>query len=141
MIKKKNLSKKDLATWNKYIQNPTDLVDKDNVDKKKVFKSFRFRYDLHGFSLFDANKKTEELIFFCLRKNYKEILLITGKGIHSNSDEDVYISKDLSKLKYSVPDFINSNSELSKYVSSISSANDIDGGEGAIIIKLKKIIE
>ena len=106
-----------------------------------MFKSFRFRYDLHGFSLFDANKKIEELIFFCLRKNYKEILLITGKGIHSNSDEDVYISKDLSKLKYSVPDFINSNSELSKYVSSISSANDIDGGEGAIIIKLKKIIE
>ena len=67
--------------------------------------------------------------------------MITGKGIHSNSDEDVYISKDLSKLKYSVPDFINSNSDLSKYVSSISTASDTDGGEGAIIIKLKKIIE
>ena len=64
MIKKKNLSKKDLATWNEYIQNPTDLVDKDNIDKKKEFKSFRFRYDLHGFSLLDANRKIEELIFF-----------------------------------------------------------------------------
>ena len=67
--------------------------------------------------------------------------MITGKGIHSNSDEDVYISKDLSKLRYSVPDFINSKPELSKCVSSILTANDIDGGEGAIIIKLKKIIE
>ena len=138
MIKKKSLSKKDLETWNKYIKNPTDLVDKDNFYKRKI-NLFRFKYDLHGFSLLDANKKIEELIVFCANKNYKEILLITGKGIHSNTDKDVYASKDLSKLKYSVPDYIKSNTDLSKYVSSISSANNLDGGEGAIIIKLKKL--
>ena len=139
MIKKKTLSKKDLETWNKYIKNPTDLVDKDFVFKKKESKSLRFRYDLHGFSLLDANKKIEELIMFCVKKNYKEILLITGKGIHSNTDKDVYASKDLSKLKYSVPDYIKTNKDLSKHVSSISSASNLDGGDGAIIIKLKKL--
>ena len=139
MIKKKSLSKKDLETWNKYIKNPTDLVDKDNIHKKKESKPIRFRYDLHGFSLLDANKKIEELIIYCVNKNYKEILLITGKGIHSNTDQDVYASKNLSKLKHSVPDYIKTNTDLSKYVSSISSASNLDGGEGAIIIKLKKL--
>ena len=141
MIKKKSLSKEDLEVWNKYIKNPTDLVDKDNIYKKKEFKSYRFRYDLHGFSLLEANKKIEELIIFCANKNYKEILLITGKGIHSNTEKDVYASKNLSKLKYSVPDYIKANTDLSKYVSSISSASNLEGGEGAIIIKLKKIKE
>ncbi len=139
MIKKKSLSKKDLETWNKYIKNPTDLVDKDNIYKKKESKSLRFRYDLHGYSLLDANKKIEELIIFCVNRNYKEILLITGKGIHSNTNKDVYVSKDLSKLKHSVPDYIKTNADLSKHVSSISSASNLDGGEGAIIIKLKKL--
>ena len=137
--KKKNISSEDLDTWNEYIKNPTDLVDKDKINKKKKPKSFRFQFDLHGFTLLDANKKIEELIIFCVNKNYKEILLITGKGIHSDTDKNVYVSKDLSKLKYSVPNFIKSNSDLSKYVSSISSANDLDGGEGAIVIKLRKL--
>ena len=139
MIKKKSLSKEDLETWNRYIKNPTDLVNKDNIYKEKKSKSYRFHYDLHGYSLTDANKKVEELINFCAKKNYTEILLITGKGKHSNTDKDVYASKDLSKLKYSVPDYIKTNTDLSKYVSSISSASNSDGGEGAIIIKLKKL--
>ena len=139
MKKKKDISKEDLDTWTQYIKNPEDLIDKDAVYKQKDSKSLRFRYDLHGYSLIDANKKIEELIIFCAKKNYKEILLITGKGIHSNTDRDVYVSKNLSKLKYSVPDFIKSNLDISKYVSSISNANNLDGGEGAIIIKLKKL--
>ena len=140
MIKKK-ISKEDLDTWKKYIKNPKDLVDKDNVYKisVRVSDGTNSRYDLHGFSLLDANKKIAELIIFCSNKNYKEILLITGKGIHSNTDKDVYSSKDLSKLRHSVPDYIKNNTDLSKYISSISSASAFDGGEGAIIIKLKKL--
>ncbi len=139
MIKKKNISKEDLDTWKNYIKNPTGLIDKDNIYKKRESKTLRFRYDLHGFSLIDANKKIAELIIFCSNKNYKEILLITGKGIHSNTDKNVYASKDLSKLRHSVPDYIRNNTDLSKYISSISSASSLDGGEGAIIIKLKKL--
>ena len=79
------------------------------------------------------------MILSCVKKNYKEILFITGKGIHSNTDKDVYISKDLSKLKYSVPEFIKSDLDLSKHILSVSNADLSDGGDGAIIIKLKRL--
>ena len=76
-----------------------------------------------------------------MSNKYKEILLITGKGLHSNTAEDTYISQDLSKLRFSVPEFINNNDELNKHVVSISEASLDDGGEGAILIKLKKFIK
>ena len=122
MIKKKNITQDDIDTWQNYTKNPSDIIDKDSVCTKIDSKKERFRFDLHGYSLLEANDKIEELIFLCLKNNYKEILLITGKGIHSNTDKDVYASKDLSKLKYSVPDYIKSNLNLSQYISSISDA-------------------
>ena len=101
--------------------------------------SNRYRYDLHGFTLIEANEKVKEIILSCIKKNYNEILLITGKGIHSNVEQDVYASQDLSKLKYSVPEFIKSDSEISKYITSIKNADRKDGGDGAIVIKLKRL--
>ena len=89
--------------------------------------------------MLDANIKVKEIVLSCIKKRYREILFITGKGIHSNSDEDVYASKDFSKLKNSVPDYIKSDLNLSKYVSSVSQADIEDGGDGAIIVKLKKL--
>ena len=138
MIKKKNISQEDIHTWKNYIKNPTDITDKDNIQNDSQ-SSYRFKYDLHGFTLLEANEKIREIILSCVRKNYKEILLITGKGIHSKTEKDVYASKDLSKLRYSVPEYIKADLDLSKYVMSISSATKIDGGDGAIIIKLKKL--
>ena len=139
MTKKKNISQEDINTWKDYIKNPTDIVDKDYVQKTNLSKGHRFRFDLHGFNLIDANHKVKEIILSCVKKNYKEILFITGKGIHSNTDKDVYISKDLSKLKYSVPEFIKSDLDLSKHILSVSNADLSDGGDGAIIIKLKRL--
>ena len=138
MKKKRNISQKDINIWNEYIKDPKDIIDKD-LSKKRVNNNLRFKYDLHGHNLLEANKKVKEIIYLCLEKNYREILFITGKGIHSNVDTDVYISKDLSKLKHSVPEFIKSSPELFKYVSSMSTASREDGGEGAITIKLKKL--
>jgi DNA-nicking Smr family endonuclease len=86
----------------------------------------------------EANKKVKEIIEYCLKNKFKELLLITGKGIHSKSDEDAYISKNLGKLKYSVPEFIKT-SELNKFIISIDDADKKDGGEGAIIIRLKNL--
>ena len=74
-----------------------------------------------------------------LEKKYSEILLVTGKGIHSNTDQDVYVSNELSKLKYSIPDYIKSDNDLFSKISSISKADPQDGGDGAIIVKLKKL--
>ena len=139
MIKKKNISQEDINTWKNYIKNPTGVTDKDNIQKGSQLDHYRFKYDLHGFTLLEANEKVKEIILLCVKKNYKEILFITGKGIHSNTEKNVYASKDLSKLRYSVPEYIKSDLDLSKHIVSISSADKIDGGDGAIIIKLKKL--
>ena len=139
MTKKKNISQEDINTWKNYIKNPKDLIDKDSSKNENASDNNRYKYDLHGFTLLEANEKVKKIILSCVEKNYKEILLITGKGIHSNTEQDVYASKDLSKLRYSVPEYINSNLSLSKHIVSISEADKKNGGDGAIIIKLKKL--
>ena len=139
MNKKKNISQEDIDTWKNYIKNPTDIINKDNQKNNTKSNSYRYIYDLHGSTLLEANEKVKKIILSCVKKNYKEVLLITGKGIHSNTDKDIYVSKDLSKLRYSVPEYIKSNFDLFKYVLSIGSALKEDGGDGAIIVKLKKL--
>ena len=139
MSKKKDLSKEDKKTWETYIKNPADIFDKEkNLFQEKKRKE-RFKHDLHGYSLDEANQKVKEIIISCANENYKEILLITGKGLHSTSDRDSYVSKEFSKLKYSVPDFIKNNNDLKKLITSITDADRIDGGEGAILIRLKNL--
>ena len=87
----------------------------------------------------EANNKVSEIIKYCISNKFKELLLITGKGIHSTNDNDAYTSQDLGKLKYSVPEFLKTNLELNKFIISINDAEKKDGGEGAIIIKLKNL--
>ena len=99
------------------LENTSFVPDKDQKYQSKNTNE-KLRYDLHGFSLNEANIKVKQLIKSCSEKNIREILLITGKGLHSNNN-DVYKSSDLSKLRYSVPEFINSNPEISKLVLSI----------------------
>ena len=139
MIKKKDLSKEDKETWDNFTRQPSDIYDKDLQIADDNPRKNRLRYDLHGFTLEDANKKVKDLILSGIRNKYKEILLITGKGLHSNTEEDTYVSKNLSKLRFSVPEFINSCDELSRFVVSISEASLKDGGSGAILIKLKNL--
>ena len=138
MIKKKNLSQDDKKVWEDFIKDPSNIYDKDNNDEKKSRKE-RFKFDLHGLNLDNANKKVREVLFFCVENKYKELLLITGKGIHSSNYKDAYTSKDFGKLKFSVPDFINSDVELKKLIISIKEADIKDGGEGAILIRLKNL--
>ena len=139
MIKKKEPNQEDIKAWKDYIKNPSDIYDKDKGISNTNHRRERYKFDLHGFNLDEANKKVKEIIDHCIKNRFKEILLITGKGIHSTSDEDAYISQKLGKLKYSVPEFIQNNSELNKLVISISNADKNDGGEGAILIKLKNL--
>ena len=139
MTKHKNLSPEDKKNWEDYIKNPSDIFDKDKTNSINTEKKNRFRFDLHGFTLDQANKKVKEIILSCTEKKYKEILFITGKGKHSTNDKDIYTSNDLGRLKYSVPEFINSDQELRALIVSIQDAKIKDGGEGAIIIKLKNL--
>ena len=138
MIKKKDLSKEDSEVWQSYIENPTDVYDKD-LGKKSINRKERFKFDLHGYTLDEANKKVKEIIISSSKNKYREILLITGKGLHSTSGEDTFVSNDLSKLRFSVPDFINSDDELKNYIISIEESEKKDGGDGAILIKLKNL--
>ena len=139
MIKKKEPNQEDKKTWEDYIKNPSDIYDKDKNLSNNSQRKDRYKFDLHGFTLDEANKKVRDLINHCIKNNFRELLLITGKGIHSNSEEDAYISKELGKLKYSVPEFIKTNSDLNKLIISINDAERKDGGGGAIIIKLKNL--
>ena len=139
MIKKKDTNQEDKKTWEDYIKNPFDIYDKDQATSNKFKRKNRYKFDLHGFTLDEANIKVKEIIEHCIKNKFKELLLITGKGIHSTNDGDTYISKDLGKLKYSVPEFIKTNPELNKLIISINDAENKDGGEGAIIIKLKNL--
>ena len=137
MIKKKELPEEDVKIWENYTKDPSDIYDKEKNNSSNISRKSRLKFDFHGFTLNEANTKVKELILSCVKKRYKEILLITGKGLHSTSDSDTYVSKNLSKLKFSVPEFIKTNEELNKYVVSISEAEKKDGGEGALLIKLR----
>ncbi len=139
MTDKKDLSKEDKKTWQDYTKNPSDVYDKDKSNSFENKVKGRFKFDLHGYTLSDANTKVKKLIISCVENNYKEILLITGKGIHSTNEKDIYISKDLGKLKFSVPEYIKSEEELSKHIISVEEAKVKDGGEGAILIKLRNL--
>ncbi len=138
MIKKKEPNQEDKKTWDEYIKNPSDIYDKDKGVSNNIQRKGRYKFDLHGFTLDEANSKVKEIIEYCVKNKFRELLLITGKGIHSTSDNDAYISKNLGKLKYSVPEFIKT-SELNKFIISINDAEKKDGGEGAIIIRFKNL--
>jgi len=139
VIKKRDPNQEDKKTWEDYINNPSGIYDKDQGTSKNINRKERYKFDLHGFTLIEANNKVSEIIKYCIKNKFKELLLITGKGIHSTNDKDAYISKRLGKLKYSVPEFIKTSSELSQLVISINDAEKKDGGEGAIVIKLKNL--
>tara|TARA_B100001248_G_scaffold219367_1_gene174959 strand:+ start:123 stop:539 length:417 start_codon:yes stop_codon:yes gene_type:complete len=138
VIKKKEPNQEDKRTWEEYIKNPSGIYDKDQGTSNSIQRRERYKFDLHGFTLDEANNKVQEILEYCLKNKFKELLLITGKGIHSTSDDDAYISKNLGKLKYSVPEFIKT-SEFNKFIISINGADKKDGGEGAIIIRLKNL--
>jgi len=134
-----DISDAEKKLWEEYLKNPNDLFDKELKNTKRYARVERFRFDLHGFTLLEANKKVKELVIYCQENSFKEILLVTGKGLHSNIDQNTYVSKELSKLKFAVPEYIKTQKDLMDRIISIEGAKNNDGGEGAIIIKLKKL--
>ena len=133
----KKISDKDKKDWQDFLSKNENLPIKDEelISKKT---SGILTFDLHGYSLEDANNKVEDIILKSYEKGIKKLVLITGKGIHSQNIKDPYVSKDLGILKYSIPDFLKNNSELTKMISNISDATIKDGGTGAFYIFLKK---
>jgi len=132
------LSDKDKKDWQNFISNEEKVHDKDFHKSKKINRKKTARIDLHGFSLENANKTINELVKKCFNENFYKIIVITGKGLRSKNNLNPYLSKDLSILRYSVPEFIKSNKNLMKMIIYIKEADVKDGGSGAFNIYLKK---
>ena len=130
------ISNKDKEAWKKFLSSKESLPDKDKNIKKEIKKTISF--DLHGYSLDEANKKIYSLIHEAFDNRISKMVIVTGKGIHSDNYKDPYISKDLGILKNSVPEFIKSNPSLMNKINEIKEADIIDGGSGAFYIFLKK---
>ena len=132
----KKLSDKDLKDWNKFIKSKDTINPKDEFNETSINKNkSTFVIDLHGYGLDQANKFVEKTINQCFEKQFSIIKIITGKGMRSKSAEDPYKSSELSILKHSVPEFINSNTELMKKIKNIDSSDEKNLGSFNVYLK------
>ena len=132
-----NISDKDKKDWHKFINSSEKLPNKDLKYQKKENLKVK-SIDLHGYTLDEANKTIEGFINKAYLDNINKLIVVTGKGLHSDNEKDPYVSKELGILKYSVPEFILNNSGLMNLINEISDAEIEDGGSGAFYIFLKK---
>ena len=132
-----NISDKDKKDWENFLSKNESLPNKDS--QSLSFKKYgSIVCDLHGYSLDNANKKIKDFIKSSYEKNLRKLIIVTGKGLHSENEKDPYASKELGILKYSVPEYIKNDNELMKLIYEIKEANIEDGGSGAFYIFLKK---
>ena len=132
-----NISDKDKKAWEKFISGDERLPNKDNKFQKKTNLKIK-SIDLHGYTLEEANRSIENFITKSYEDGINKLIVVTGKGLHSQNEKDPYVSKDLSILRYSVPHFIKNNNELMKMINDFDSATIEDGGSGAFYIYIKK---
>jgi DNA-nicking Smr family endonuclease len=131
------ISDKDKEDWQNFLKNKEKIPNKDFVNKKNIRYEKIKKIDLHGYTIEEASKAVEQFIQKCFGENVTKIIVITGKGLRSKNIENPYLSKDLSILKYSVPEFIESNTSLTKMIIETTDAKVEDGGSGAFYIYLK----
>jgi len=134
---KNKISDKDKKDWENFIKRKEKLDNKDlNYYKPKNKKTKSI--DLHGLTLDEANEEVKKFIIENYHKETNKLIVVTGKGLHSQNINNPYISEKLGILKNSVPEFIHKNPDLSKLINSVEEADIKDGGSGAFYIYLKK---
>ena len=132
-----NISDKDKRDWSTFLKSEDKIPDKD-LEKKKEDTIQTKSIDLHGFSLEEANNVVEAFIHKSFKDGVKKLKIVTGKGLHSKNEADPFVSKDLSILKYSVPEFIRNSEVLMEKIVEIKDASLKDGGSGAFYVYLRK---
>jgi DNA-nicking Smr family endonuclease len=139
-VKKKDINNldKNKQEWENFLNNKEKIFNKDFVHKKNIRYEKIKKIDLHGYTIEEANEAIEQFIQKCFDENVTKIIVITGKGLRSKNVENPYLSKDLSILKYSVPEFIENNKSLTQFIIEITDAKIEDGGSGALYIYLKR---
>ena len=133
----KKISDKDKEDWENFLKDKEKIPNKDFIVNKKIRHEKIKKIDLHGYTIEEANVTVELFIQKCFDESVTKIIVITGKGLRSKNIENPYLSKDLSILKYSVPEFIENNKNLSRVIIETSDAKIEDGGGGAFYIYLK----
>jgi len=138
-VKKKDIKNpdKDKQDWENFLNNKEKIPNKDLIHKKNTRYEKIKKIDLHGYTIEEANKAIEQFIQKCFEESITKIIVITGKGLRSKNVENPYLSKDLSILKYSVPEFIEKNKSLTRLIIETTDAKIEDGGSGAFYIYLK----
>ncbi len=138
-VKKKEINNpdKDKLDWENFLNTKEKIPNKDFVHKKNIRYEKIKKIDLHGYTIEEANKAIEQFIQKCFDEIVTKIIVITGKGLRSKNVENPYLSKDLSILKYSVPEFIEKNKSLTRFIIETTDAKIEDGGSGAFYIYLK----
>lgn len=131
----KKISEKDIKDWKEFTESNSKIENKD-IDFVQLEKISNRTLDLHGLTLEIANKKIKQFIKFSFDKNVEKITVITGKGLRSKVDQNPYQSKDLSILKYSVPEFIRNNLELMSLIKKIDDQTE-NKNSGSFTIHLK----
>ena len=136
---KNKLSEKDKKDWQDFLDSSEKLQSKD-IDQSDDQVILERSIDLHGYTLEEANRKICEFIENCYVSKVKKVNVITGKGMRSKNMEDPYQSKDLSILKYSVPEYIKNNSELMNKIIKIDfeAVNSTSKGNFDIFLKTIK---
>ena len=138
MKKKIVPSSKDKEDWMAFTKEMGSIsVKEEDLLEKKEKKYIVPKLDLHGFSLEEANKAVKKFVNESFNTGYKKLLVVTGKGSRSKTYDNPYLSEKLSMLRYSIPDYIKNDENLSSKVSKIEKASFKDGGEGAIYIFIK----
>ena len=84
------------------------------------------RLDLHGLSREQAQKEVKSFIGSAVQKNFRHVLIITGKGRDGNGI-----------LREKVPEWLK-DAPLCYHLNAISYAQPRDGGKGALYIRLKR---
>ena len=131
------ISEKDKKDWENFISNKEKLENKD-INLKKIHRQKVRTIDLHGYTLDQANQKISDFISQSYIAGINKLIVVTGKGLHSENEKNPYVSKDLSILKHSVPEFIKNDKNLMNKIYEFSEAKIEDGGSGAFYIFLKK---
>ena len=131
------ISDKDKKDWEDFLSSNEKIQDKDYKLKEKKQHNTR-SIDLHGYSLEEANETIQNFIHRSYDEGVNKLIVVTGKGLHSNNEKDPYVSKDLSILKFSVPEFISNDEILKSLIYEIQDAKIEDGGSGAFYIILKR---
>jgi DNA-nicking Smr family endonuclease len=95
------------------------------------------RLDLHGMRQRDAHAALRKFLKWAQSKDYRHVLVITGKGAAAEERKSFYQDEERGVLRSAVPHWLG-QPDLAPVVISFSAAPRRLGGDGALYVRLRK---